>query len=220
MPRKHESGSAKNNRNMYTDMHPGNEEIEAVYLEIDKDDIERQLSGIGAEKVGDFFYRHTTFDYPDYRLNTDNSWIRLRDEDGIIMLAFKKRLGVTSQDGSTNDEGMEEVEMVVDDYETTKAFLTKIGLIEKNEGEKKRTRWKMGETEFDIDTWPGIPTLLEIEAPSWEEVDAASKALGLRKEDRKICSANQVYRMYGISVSEYRRIAFDGMVLKNDGTSG
>lgn len=196
-------------------MHPSNEEIEVVFLEIDQDDMERRLAGIGAEKVGDILYRHTAFDYPDYRLNSDNAWIRLRDEGDEIVLAYKKRLGVTSQDGSTNDEGMEEIELVVDDYYMTKAFLAKIGLIEKHEGEKKRTRWRKGETEFDIDTWPGIPTMLEIEAPSWDDIDIATEALGLRKEDRKICSVNQVYQLYGMNVNDYRKIAFDGLVRKD-----
>ncbi|NTW30433.1 MAG: hypothetical protein HGA33_04085 [Candidatus Moranbacteria bacterium] len=41
-------------------MHPSNEEIEVVFLEIDQDDMERRLAGIGAEKVGD--YRKIAFD--------------------------------------------------------------------------------------------------------------------------------------------------------------
>ena len=60
------------------------------------------------------------------------------------MLAFKKRLGVTSQDGSTNDEGMEEVEVKVSSYEDTKTLLKKIGLIEKHEAEKKERDRKRG----------------------------------------------------------------------------
>ena len=106
------------------------EEIEVKYLDVNKEELEKNLKSIGAEKVKDIFLRHVAFDYPDYRLDKDNSWIRLRDE-GKIVLAFKKRLGVTSQDGSTNDEGMEEIEVAVDSYEETKLFLKKVGFIEK-----------------------------------------------------------------------------------------
>ena len=200
-------------------MVPKHEEIEAVFLEIDKDDIERRLVTIGAERIGDALYRHTAFDYPDYRLDGDNAWIRLRDEGDKVALAYKRRLGVTSHDGSTNDVGMEEIEIEVDDYEMTKMLLAKLGLIEKHEGEKKRTRWKKGDVEFDIDTWPGIPTLLEIEAPSWNEVDRMAEALGLRKKDRKICSINEIYRQYGIEVNDYRKFTFEGIIRK-DGRSG
>lgn len=192
------------------------EEIEVVFLEVDKDTLEKKLLSIGAHKVKDIFYRHVAMDYPDYRLNKDNSWIRLRDEDGEVILAFKKRLGVTSQDGSTNDEGMEEIEVVVDNYDTTKLFLQKVGFIEKHEAEKKRTRWQKGETVFDIDTWPSLPTFLEIEAPTWEDIDTATKLLGFDPKDRKICSVNQIYKMYGMSVDDYQRIGFDGLVKKRE----
>lgn len=190
------------------------EEIELVFLDIDKDDIEKKLSALQAKKVGDLLYRHTAFDFPDYRLDKDNSWIRLRDEGGEVMLAFKKRLGVTSQDGSTNDEGMEEIEVKVDSYEQTALFLKSIGLIEKHQAEKKRSRWVLGDIEFDIDTWPSIPTLLEIEAPTLAAVKDAAEKLGLNPEEGKICSANQIFLLYDIDVNDYQTIGFNGLVKK------
>jgi len=190
------------------------EEIEVVFLEIDKDEIEKKLAEIGAKKVGDIFYRHIAFDFPDYRLEKDNSWIRLRDEGDKVTLAFKKRLGVTSQDGSTNDKGMEEIEIEVGNYENTALLLKKIGLIEKHEAEKRRIRWKKGRTFFDIDTWPEIPTLLEIEAASWEAIAEAEKELGLDPKDQKIFSVNQVYKIYGKDVNDYRKISFGGLLKK------
>jgi adenylate cyclase class 2 len=190
-----------------------NEEIEVKFLDVDKEELEKKLVAIGAHKVKDFFYRHVAMDYPDYRLNKDHSWIRLRDEEDKIVLAYKKRLGVSSMHG-TNDEGMEEIEVVVDNYETTKLFLHKIGLIEKHEAEKKRTRWQKGETVFDIDTFPALPTYLEIEAPSWAAIDTATEELGFDPSTRKICSGNQIYKMHGIDVNEYQRLGFDGLVKK------
>ena len=191
------------------------EEIEVKYLNVDKGLLEAKLLEIGAEKVGDIFLRHVAFDYPDYRLDKDNSWIRLRDEGDKIVLAFKKRLGVTSQDGSTNDEGMEEIEVIVDSYTEAKSFLTKIGLIEKHgEAQKKRSKWKMGDFTFDIDTIALVPTYLEIEAGSWEEIDEIAKKLDLNPENSKICSAQQLYMMYGINTSDYQTINFDEVVKK------
>ena len=197
-------------------MNKSQEEIEVVFLDVNKKELETKLKEIGAEKVKDIFYRHISFDYPDYSLDKDNSWVRLRDNGESIVLAYKKRLGVTSQDGSTNDEGMEEVEVVVDDYEATKLFLSKVGFIEKHEAEKKRSRWQKGTTEFDIDEWPSIPTFLEIEAESWEDIDEATELLGFSKEDRKICSVNQIYPLYGMEVDDYQKISFDGMIKKSN----
>jgi len=190
------------------------EEIEVVFLDIDKEKIEEKLRSIGAKKTKDIFYRHAAFDYPDYRLDKDNSWIRVRDNGERVILAFKKRLGVTSQDGSTNDKGMEEIEVVVDSYKETRLFLKKIGFIEKHEGEKKRARWEKGTIIFDIDTWPVIPTCLEIEAESWKDIDKATKLLDLNPDERKICSAVQIYRLYDIDADDYQKISFDGMVKK------
>ena len=194
-------------------MNTTNEEIEVKFLDVNKEELEKKLLSIGAHKVKDIFYRHVSMDYPDYRLNQDHSWIRLRDEEDKIVLAYKKRLGVSSMNG-TNDEGMEEIEVIVDSYETTKLFLHKIGLIEKHEAEKKRTRWQKGETVFDIDTFPALPTYLEIEAPSWDAIDQATEELGFDPSTRKICSGNQIYKMHGIDVNEYQRLGFDGLVKK------
>ncbi len=191
------------------------EEIEVKFLNVQKEEIEKKLISIGAEKVKDIFLRHVSFDYPDYRLDKDNSWIRLRDEGGEIVLAFKKRLGVTSQDGSTNDEGMEEIEIRVDNYEETKLFLKKVGFIEKHgEAQKKRSKWKKGTLTFDIDEIPLVPPYLEIEAESWEDIDTISLELGLDPESRKICSSNQLYKMYGIDTSEYHTLNFDEVIKK------
>lgn len=193
------------------------EEIEVKYLNIDKEKIEEKLKEIRAVKVGDIFLRHVSFDYPDYRLDKDNSWIRLRDEGDKVVLAFKKRLGVTSQDGSTNDEGMEEIEVVVDSYVETKLFLKKIGLMEKHgEAQKRRSKWKKGDIDFDIDTIALVPTYLEIEAESWEDIEKVTVELGLNPDERKICSANQLYKIYGINTDEYWVINFDEIVKKND----
>jgi adenylate cyclase class 2 len=134
------------------------EEIEVKFLNIDRESLEQKIREIGAEKVKDFLLKHVSFDYPDRRLDQDNSWIRLRDENDKITLTFKKRLGVTSQDGSTNDEGMEEIEFEVGDYEKARLFLARIGFEEKHANfEKRRSRWLYKGIEFDIDEIPLIP---------------------------------------------------------------
>ena len=70
----------------------------------------------------------------------------------------------------------------------TFSFLKKVGFIEKHgEAQKKRSKWKKGSTTFDIDTVAMIPTYLEIEAESWEDLDKVAKELELDPEKRKIC---------------------------------
>ncbi|OGF20694.1 hypothetical protein A2316_02795 [Candidatus Falkowbacteria bacterium RIFOXYB2_FULL_38_15] len=190
------------------------QEIEAKFLDIDSEKIQKKLEEIGAKKVGEYFYRRRVFDYPDWRLDKDHSWLRLRDEGEKITLSFKKRLGVDSSGVGVNDSGMEEVEIVVNDFDNTAELILKLGFIEKHYAENKRIRWEKDGIEFDIDTYPGINPYLEIESSSWGKVDEAIRFLELNPNDKKIFSGNQVYALNGIKVGELRRISFDEGLVK------
>lgn len=174
--------------------------------------IQKKLQEIGAQKSGEYFYRRRVFDYPDLRLDKQGAWLRLRDEGDRITLSFKQRLGIKSHDGSESDDGMEEVEIIVDDFDKTAALILRLGFVEKHYAENKRIRWIKDEVEFDIDTFPELEPYLEIEARSWEKIDMAISWLDLNPEDKKIFSANQIYALKGINVADYSRLAFDGMI--------
>lgn len=191
------------------------EEIEVKFLNIDKPAVEAQLLALSANKVGDYEYRWRTFDYPDWRLDKQAAWLRLRDEGNKITLAFKQRLGVNTHDGSANDTGMEEIEVIVSDFADTSSLLLKLGFVEKHYAEKRRTRYEKDGIEFDIDTLPEIEPYLEIEAPAWEQIDQAMEWLKLNPADKKIFSANQIYAQKGIVVADYIRLAFDGIVKRD-----
>lgn len=188
------------------------EEFEIKFLDINPEEIEAKLKSIGAQKVGEYFYRRRVFDYEDFRLNSQGSWLRLRDEGERTTLTFKQRLGIKSNDVSTNDDGMEEVEIVVDDFDKTAQILLKTGLIEKHYLENKRVRWQKDGVIFDIDFYPRLNPYLEIESDSWEKVEQAISWLGLNPEEKKIFSANQIYKTIGINVNDYVRITFEELV--------
>lgn len=186
------------------------EEAEVKFLDIDPEVIQRKLSEIGARKTGEYFYRRQVFDYPGFPLDKKAAWVRLRDEGDKVMLTFKQRLGVTSHDGSTSDEGMKEIELQVSDFKKTDEFLRSIGMIHKFYQENRRIRWMKDDIEFDIDTWPKLEPYLEIEAPTWEKVDTAIAMLSLNPSEKKIFSTHQIYKMNGIYELDYSRMAFDG----------
>src|SRR3989344_5617999 len=54
---------------------------------------------------------------------------------------------------------------------------------QKSYQETKREKWTMGNSEITIDTWPWIPTFLEIESPTEEEVKSIAKKLGFDWKD-------------------------------------
>lgn len=189
------------------------EEIEVKFLNIDAGGMQEKLAGISAVKKGEYFQRWRVFDYPDWRLDKEGAWLRLRDEgDGRTTLTFKRRLGIASNDGSANDAGMEEIETQVNDFDKIAAMFSKIGFIEKHYAEKKRIRWEKDPVVFDIDTYPELETYLEIEAPSWERIGEAIQWLGLDPNEKRIFSANQAYALKGIKIADYARIAFDGLI--------
>lgn len=191
-----------------------NQEYEVKFLDIDVEKLETKLKEIGAEKVGEFFYRRISFDFPDLSLATKGAWVRLRDEGDRVTLTWKRRLGMKAQDGSQSDDGMEEVETIVGDFDSAADILRKIGLKDKFFQENRRKRWKKGTVEFDIDSWPLLNPYLEIEAHSWEAIDLAIHELGLNPKDKKIFSTGQIYSMNGINELDYDKMGFDELVKK------
>jgi adenylate cyclase, class 2 len=189
------------------------EEIEVKFLNINKQELERQLGDIGAKKVGDFFYKRQVFDYPDLSLDKKGAWIRLRDEGDKIMLSFKQRLGMQGNTG--NDEGMKEIEFAVSDFEETAKFLYELGLVNKFYFENKRTRYEKEGVEFDIDEWPLLQPYLEIEADSWEDIDKAVEWLKLDKAEMKKFSTTQIYALAGINDKDYSKLTFTEAIKKS-----
>ena len=188
------------------------EEIEIKFLDVDSKSLIKKLEKLGAKRIFETLYRRRVFDYPDLKLNQDNSWVRLRDEGDQITLAFKQR--IKPGEKGENDQSMQESEITVSDFEETTNILLSIGLIEKGYQENERIRYVLDDIEFDIDSWPQIPIYLEIEAKSWEKVEKAAKLLELNFEDKKIFSTTQVYENYKINLSDYRRVTFQEMILK------
>jgi adenylate cyclase, class 2 len=190
------------------------EEFEIKFLEVDVPQLEKELLAIGAKKVGEYEYSRVTFDYPDFRLDNMHAWVRLRTDRKISTLTYKKRLGVKSNDGSISDEGMKEIEVVVDSYEKTSDILKSMGFIIKHQAKNKRIRYEKGDAVFDIDFWPQIPPYVEIESTSLEKAKDAARELGFNSEDGLVCSVNQVYKKYGYDISEYSSITSERMIKK------
>lgn len=188
------------------------EEIEVKFLNVHKPELEKKLEEVGARKVGEYFYKRQVFDYPDLSLDKKGAWIRLRDEGDQIMLSYKQRLGMQGTSG--NDAGMKEIEFEVKDFEKTALFLYELGLANKFYFENKRTRYEKDGVEFDIDEWPLLEPYLEIEAESWEKIDAAIALLGFDKADAKKFSTTQIYELAGINDKDYAKLTFTEAVKK------
>ena len=189
------------------------EEIEAKFVDIDVDKLKAKLSELGAKFIGSFDYKRKAYDFPGLPLaKNKNAWVRLRDEGDRIVLTYKERINAGVN--GARDGGMKEVEVIVSNFVLTDQFLKEIGMIEKFYEENKRERYVLNNVEVDIDTWPMIPTYVELEGSSWESVQALAEKLGFEWSKHFRCSTMQIYEMYGINENDYSIITFNQQIKK------
>ncbi|MBI4137858.1 MAG: CYTH domain-containing protein [Candidatus Sungbacteria bacterium] len=148
-------------------------ELEAKWLDIDAGAVRKKLKSLGADRVySERLMRRRVFDFADKRLYARRGWVRVRDEGDKVTLSYKELTDRTIR-------GTKEIKVVVNDFEEMCSFLKAVGLEEKSYQETKRELWKLEESEITIDTWPWIPTFIEIEAPSEHLLRAAAEKLDL-----------------------------------------
>lgn len=161
-------------------------EIEAQFLDIDKAAIRVKLAEVGARLVKpEVLMRRIVF-------NTGpHSFARVRDEGaGKIVMTYKR-----IQDERTI-LGTKEVNVEIDNYENGVLFLEGCGLKPKAEQESYRETWVLDEVEICIDTWPWVPTFIEIEGPSEAAVWETAHELGFDKSQAKFGSVDSTYKHY------------------------
>lgn len=148
-------------------------ELEAKFLDINPENLRQILKESGGVLIHEERQmRRKNFDYPDGRLKKIGGWIRVRDEGNRVEFAYKRLFDRTL-------EGTKEIAVIVSDFEKTCDLLLAIGLDLKNYQETKRERWELDEVEVTIDTWPWIPTFVELEGPSEEKLKAVAEKLNL-----------------------------------------
>lgn len=159
-------------------------EIEAVFLDINKDDLRDKLRAAGGKMLqAEVLMQRVIFDLGD------RAYARVRDEGNKVTMTWKR-----VDDLSLS--GVKEVNVEVNDYDKAVEFLQAIGLKPKAEQETYREEWRLGEVEIDIDTWPWLPTYVEIEGPSEAAVKDAAEKLGFRMEDAHYGCVDEIYKLY------------------------
>ena len=148
-------------------------EIEAKFLDIDKEQLRNILKKVGATFIHEErLMRRKNFDYPDNRLQKIGGWIRVRDEGDKVTLAYKQLV-------NRNIDGTKELSLTVEDFDKTCDLLLAMGLDNKSYQETKRERWDLGGVEVTIDTWPWLPTFVELEGQSEQALKNVALQIGL-----------------------------------------
>jgi adenylate cyclase, class 2 len=165
-------------------------EIEAKFADIDISAVRKKLKSAKAVlEHPERFMRRKNFDYPDLRLQKIGGWVRVRDEGDKVTMSYK-------QLNERTLHGMKEISFIVEDFEKACGFLVSIGLEEKAYQETKREKWLFGEAEVVIDTWPWVPTFVEIEGPTEKEVRKTAEALDLDWLTALHGSVETIYQMH------------------------
>ncbi len=151
-------------------------EIEVKILNINVEEIRKKLLELGATKVFEGEVHAIAFDFPDSRLDQQDCFVRLRKVGDKTELCFK------GEKADSKFKSREEIEVNVSEFDETIKILEKIGLKRFHEGRKNRISYKFEGATFELDSWENIPTFLEIEAKTEEEVESFVNKLGFTME--------------------------------------
>lgn len=174
-------------------------EYELRVLEINTEEMIKKLESLNAIKKGEFNQKRYVY---DLRPKEEGKWIRLRTNGTTTTLTYKNIV-------SNTIDGTKEVEMEVESVEKANEFLERIGFESRNYQENKRIQYILNGVEVDIDSWPMIPTYMEIEGKSEEEVLKIQELLNVDKEKITLLNCNDIYKeIYNIDISKIKELKF------------
>jgi len=154
-------------------------EIETKVLEVDVEAIKKKLEAFGAKKTQDVTLTVDWFSMPESKKDNQPWYLRVRSySSGKVEVTWKgpyKIIGKTHQN--------KEINILIDDHKKMKELFESIGLIVYAHQEKKRVSWTLENVTFDLDTYPGMQSYLEIEANSEEEIEKMIKNMNLESHD-------------------------------------
>jgi adenylate cyclase, class 2 len=183
---------------------PNDREIEARFLEINKEELIKKLRQLGAQDLGEDFLRETIF------YDRAGSWVHERK---LIRIRTNSKNSIVSYKHHENHaiDGTKEVEFYTSEPEKVKQFLLELGFLEAmRQQEKYRHTFQLDDVTVDIDTWPQIPTYVELEGSSEVALHDAAEKLGLDWGKAVFEDARQVIeKYYHIPVSSLKYFTFD-----------
>ncbi|WP_328916911.1 MULTISPECIES: class IV adenylate cyclase [unclassified Streptomyces] len=161
-------------------------EYEAKFLAVDVVGIQEKLVAMGAVQV----FPRTLLTRKIFESDAldGSQWVRLRSEGTRATLTLKQVTDADSIHGTT------EIETEVGDLNAMAEILRGVGLREIRYQENFREEWQLGDVAFDFDTWPDLPTFLEIEGPDEPSVRQAAARLGLDYHEARFGSVDVIYK--------------------------
>ena len=176
-------------------------EVEIRLLDCNVEQIISNLERNNALFIGEWLQVRNCYDFNPVR---ENSWIRLRTNGKETTLTIKEIL-------NNNIDGTKELEITVNDFNDTDELLNKLGYFARSHQENKRIRYMLDNVEIDIDSWPYIPSYVEFEAESEEDIKNVCKKLNIDFNELTTLDVVGIYKHYG-----YDSKAMDNMALEDN----
>ncbi|MFO7651099.1 MAG: class IV adenylate cyclase [bacterium] len=159
----------------------GYREIEAKILEVDRRRLEVRLAGMGAKRVFEADVEALFYDFTDGSIGMARDLVRLRREGERSVLTYKRFVG------DSVAKTRAEFEVVVSDFDTTRAILEALKLRCWLRMTKSRISYTFDRSTLSFDRYTGehsfIPEFLEIEARSAAAIHRIAGLLGFKPED-------------------------------------
>ncbi len=186
-------------------------EIEVRFREVDVASITERLKGIGFTDGGDDLFREVIFYDGELtwigERKVRTRFIRVRSTKAGVVVTYKSQ----RQDVQTAEA--EEHEFTVDSFEAAVNLFTALGYCPFREQEKRRHTWHRGNLRAEFDTWPKIPTFLELEAQDEGQLKALAAELGFSWDQVTWENAgNLIEKYYGLQVSTMSKYTFDEII--------
>ncbi|HIH23631.1 TPA: CYTH domain-containing protein [Candidatus Woesearchaeota archaeon] len=164
-------------------------EIEVKILDVDVASTVQRLLDLGAKKTFEGAIAASYFNFPQRPLEYP---LRLRKKGDLVELCYKKPISLVGA------KSMAEYETHVESYDATRELLLAMGMVDISaQGmTKHRTSYRLGDALYEFDTFPGLPTLLEVEANSMPVLERAVETIGYTMADTRPWSGKDVIEHY------------------------
>lgn len=180
-----------------------NKEIEVRFLEVDKNELVDKLIRLGAEDKGEDTLTEIIFYDTKLSWLKEKRFVRLRTIRDKTTLTYKENRGQTV-------DSAHEIEFPVGDQKKMIELLEKVGLVAYRYQEKKRHSFSLSDTAIDIDTWPQIPSYVELEGKSENDLRQVSASLGFNWDSAVFDDAKSlIEKRYDIPIGRMKWFTFN-----------
>ena len=149
-------------------------EIELKFLDVDVEEMKEKILKIGAKLVFDTEMESIVFLGDEFSTrDSSKKYLRLRKINDTTLLTFK------SPRTDSNMTSRDEHETEVKDFDATLEILKRLGFNDGVVSKKHRMHYELGNIHFELDTVEGIPTYLEIETTTEEDMKDICKKMNI-----------------------------------------